>query len=76
MKMLYGYAPYLDNIHTHALAAAVFLFLIMKTLYFMVQSVTVPQGGVRERSSAVGLCLESITVLYTSDIKKVLNVSW
>ena len=71
--MQHGYAPYLDNIQTHALAAVGVSH--HGGLYFMVQSVTIPQGSVREWPSVVGLRLVSTSVLYISDFMKIFAVS-
>ena len=51
------------------------MFLIMEVLYFMVQSVTIPQGGVREWSGVVGLRLVITSVLLTSVFMKIFTVS-
>ena len=52
------------------------VFLIMEVLYFMVQSVTIPQGGVREWPGVIGLRLVSTGALYTSDFMKKFAVSY
>jgi hypothetical protein len=51
------------------------VFLIMEVLYSMVESVTIPQGGVREWSGVIGLRLVSTSVLYNSVFMEIFAIS-
>jgi hypothetical protein len=70
--MQHRYAPYLDNIQTHALAAVgvshgSFIFHGAECYY--------TPGGVREWPGVVGLRLVSSSVLYASVFMKIFAVS-